>query len=291
MDYLLHIAALIGVYAVLAISLDLLVGHTGLLSVAQGAFFGIGAYSAALVSLQAPRLFPLGVLVAIVAAIVLSLVVSAGSLRLRGERFVLLTLAFQILFVKVAMNWISLTGGPSGVFSIPQPSLNGWTVKTPVAFALLAALMVAVGYALMSRIVYSPFGRVLRAIREDETYTAAIGKNPRRYKIEVVMVSASLAALAGAFYAHYLTYIAPNNFDLGVSLLVVAMIIMGGVGTSSGPIIGAATLVLLPEILRFVGVPGPLAANVREVIYGGLLLGLTLLRPNTLIGAIGSSRE
>lgn len=290
MEYVLHIAIMISVYVILAISLDLLVGHTGLLSVAHGAFFGVGAYTAALLSTRGTSLFPLDVLAALTASALLSLVVSVASLQLRGERFVLLTLAFQLLLVKVATNWIGLTGGPGGIYRIPAPSLMGWTIDTPLKFTLLASSLVVLSYFAVSRIVHSPYGRVLRAIREDEEYTAALGKNPRRFKFEIVMVSSVLAALAGVIYAHYMTYIAPNDFDLGVSLLVIAMVIIGGAGSLWGPIVGATALVLLPELLRFVGLAGPLAANIRQIVYGGLLLVLMLLRPRGLLGRDGFGR-
>lgn len=287
MEYLLHILVLIGIYSTLALSLDLLAGHTGLLSIAQAAFYGLGAYTSALLAVQLGAPFLIGMLAGMATAALVSLVVSVPSLRLHDDYFVIATFGFQIILFSILNNWIDLTRGPLGIPGIPQPSVIGWTIRSTGGFVVLAALLTTFAYVVVRRIVTSPFGRVLRAIREDEVFGRAMGKNTVLFKVIAFAVSAALAASAGSLYAHYITFIDPTSFTVTESILIISMVIIGGAGSRWGPLIGAAILVTLPEVLRFVGLPSSVAANLRQIIYGALLVIMMMVRPRGLVGKYG----
>jgi branched-chain amino acid transport system permease protein len=290
MEYLLHILVLIGIYSTLALSLDLLAGHTGLLSIAQAAFYGLGAYTSALLAVELGAPFLIGVLAGMGVAALVSLVVSIPSLRLHDDYFVIATFGFQIILFSILNNWIDLTRGPLGIPGIPQPAVIGWTIRSPGGFVVLAAFLTTFAYFVVRRIETSPFGRVLRAIREDEIVGQAMGKDTVFFKVIAFAVSAALAASAGSLYAHYITFIDPTSFTVTESILVISMVIIGGAGSRWGPLIGAAILVTLPEALRFIGLPSSVAANLRQIIYGALLVIMMMVRPRGLVGKYGFGR-
>lgn len=255
MEYLLHILVLFSIYSILAVSLDLLVGHTGLLSMAHAAFYGLGSYASALMAVRLGASFPVGVLVGGLVAVLISFIVSLPSLRLHDDYFVIATFGFQMIILSIFNNWTSFTRGPLGIAGIPRPVLLGHMVQSNVAFVALGFLLAVFSYLIVWRIISSAFGRVLWAIREDEIFARSLGKDTLRFKISVFAVSAMLAALAGALYAHYITYIDPTSFTVMESILVISMVIIGGAGSLWGPLIGAVFLVTLPEALRFIGLP------------------------------------
>lgn len=290
MEYIFHIIIMIVIYMVLAISLDLLAGHTGLLSITQAGFYGVGAYTSALLVVHLKAPFFLSVLAGMAIAALVSLIVSLPSLRLHDDYFVIATFGFQMIIFSVFNNWMAVTRGPLGIPGIPQPSIFGWTINSKFGFLLLAACFAAFAYFIVDRITSSPFGRVLHAIREDEVFAQSLGKNTLRFKVVAFAVSAALAASAGSLYAHYITFIDPTSFTVMESILVISMVIIGGAGSRWGPLVGAVVLVTLPEILRFVGLPNAVAANLRQIIYGLLLVLMMLLRPRGLVGKYGFGR-
>jgi branched-chain amino acid transport system permease protein len=290
MEYLLHILILASIYSVLAFSLDLLVGHTGLLSLTHAAFYGFGAYSSALLAVHFGSSFGLGILSGMAAAALLSLFVSLPSLRLHDDYFVIGTFGFQMILFSIFNNWMEVTRGPLGIPGISKPVVFGWRVNSNVEFLLLAAAFGCFGCFVVYRITSSPFGRVLHAIREDEVFTKALGKNALFFKVTVFGVSAALAAMAGGLYAHYLSFIDPTSFTVMESILIISMVIIGGAGSTWGPLVGALVLVSLPEVLRFLGLPSAIAANLRQIIYGSLLVIMMMFRPRGLVGKYGFNK-
>jgi branched-chain amino acid transport system permease protein len=284
LEYIFHIVVLAGIYTILAESLNLLVGQTGLLSVAHAAFYGLGAYTSALLAHYTGVPFLLSIPFGMVVAIIASMVVSSASLRLHDDYFVIATLAFQMLFFAVSNNFIGLTRGPLGILDIPRPVFWGWSIHSPLGFAVLSVSLAGFTLLVVALITSSPFGRVLLAIREDEIFAAALGKNTTKVKIIVIAISGALAASAGGLYAHYTTYISPQNFTVVESILIISMVIIGGTGSLWGPILGAILLVLLPEVLRFLGLPSSTAAHIRQIIYGALLIVFMMWRPKGLLG-------
>jgi len=289
MDYFLHILILCFIYFIAVYAVDLLAGRSGLLSIANAAFYGIGAYTSALLAVHWGWPFLLTAPASMIVAAMASLMVSLPSLRLKGDYFVIATFAFQMILFSIFNNWMDLTRGPLGVPGIPQPNIFGWKVSSNLEFSILAGGFAVFAYTVVGLIVTSPFGRVLHAIREDEVFATGCGKSTLRYKVIAFAISSALAAMAGALYAHYITYIDPTSFTVMESILVLSMVIIGGAGSMWGPLVGAVVLVTLPEALRFVGLPAAAAANLRQIIYGALLVVMMMARPQGLVGryAIG----
>ncbi|GBD87678.1 leucine/isoleucine/valine transporter permease subunit [bacterium BMS3Abin03] len=284
MEYILHILILICIYTILSVSLNLLVGYTGILSIAHAAFYGVGAYVAALMALRLETPFLLNLGLAIVCAAIIGAIVGVPSLRLKDDYFVIATFAFQIIIFSILNNLVDFTGGPLGLPGIPQPEIFGFVISTHLEFLILAGLLAIFTYWFSSRIVKSPFGRVLKAVREDEVFSQAVGKNVASFKVQVFMVGAGLAAIAGVIYATYITYIDPTSFTVMESIFIISIVIIGGAGNLKGSVVGAVVLVALPELLRFVGLPNAIAANVRQILYGALLVIFMLWRPQGFIG-------
>jgi branched-chain amino acid transport system permease protein len=282
--YFLNLLVFIAVFTVLATSLDLLVGQMGLLSIAHSAFYGLGAYTSALLVTRAAAPFVIGVLAGMAVAGLVSSLISLPSLRLHDDHFVIATFGFQVIVFGILNNWMRLTGGPLGISAIPRPVIFGWHVESPLDFVVLATAFAGFGYLIVHLLVSSPFGRVLHVIREDETRARALGKNVIYFKIAAFTVSAALAAMAGGLYAHYITYIDPTSFTVMESILIISMVIVGGPGSLWGPLVGAFVLVTLPEALRFIGLPSASSANLRQIIYGSLLVAMIMFRPRGLVG-------
>lgn len=275
---------MIGIFAILAVSLDLLVGQAGQLSLAQGAFFGIGAYVAAILAMDFGISFVAATMAAMAAGAVLSLAVSLPSVRLYGDYFTIATFGFQMIVFSVLNNWIEITAGPMGIRNIPVPSVFGVSIASQWSFAILTAVFVGLSYAVAFLVSSSPFGRVLRAIREDELFAQALGKDTTRFKIKTFALASSIAASAGSLYGSFVSFIDPTSFTVFESILVVSMVIIGGAGNPWGALLGAAILVTLPEALRFMGLPPVLSAHLRQIVYGALLIVLVFVRPQGLIG-------
>ena len=284
MNYLLHILIMISIYAILSISLNLPVGYAGLLSLAQAAFYGIGAYAVTLFMMQAGINFFAAVVLAVILSAILSVFVSYPSIRLKGDYFILASLAFQIIVFTILYNWIDLTRGPYGIPGIPRPELFGIVFDSlPKFFALSGAM--AMGILLVTKRLYSsPFGLVLKAIREDELSAISIGKNVRKFKVLAFAISGGLAAMSGALYASYVTYIDPTSFTLDESIFILSIVMVGGSGNLRGPVTGTLLMILLPEGLRFLGIPDSIAPNLRQIIYALVLILLMRFRPQGLAG-------
>lgn len=284
MRYPLHIANMMAIYAILALSLNLLVGYTGLPSLCHAAFFGVGAYIAALLVSEMSLPFFLSIPIGIIGTIVLSFLISFPSLRLRGDHFVLASLGFQTIVFSVLYNWVEVTHGPFGIAGIPSPRLYNWSLDTPFKYLLFSASAALLTAVLLYWLGHSPFGRVLKAIREDELAAASLGKNVHLFKVSAFAIGAGFAALAGAIFAGYLRYIDPTGFGLTESVFILSLIIVGGSGNILGPLVGTFLLLLLPEVLRFLGVPESVAPNLRLVIYSLLIILIMRFRPQGLAG-------
>lgn len=291
MEYFLHILIYIGIYIILSLSLNLLVGYAGLLSIAHAAFYGIGAYIAALLALKTHSPFLLNLVLAVIGAAFTSILLGFPSLRIKEDYFAIATFAFQVIIFSVLNNWVSFTGGPMGLPGIPQPEIFGFKVSSHMEYAVMVGIICTLTIWLCRRIVLSPFGRVLTAIREDEIFTQSFGKNIPAFKIKVFMTSSALAALAGVIYATYICYIDANSFTIMESIFIISIVIIGGGGSLWGPVIGSVVLVSLPEMLRFIGLPNTAAANLRQIMYGTLLLICMLWRPQNLLGKYSFTKE
>ena len=284
MEYLLHIFILIGIYVILSISLNLIAGYSGVLSIAHAAFYGVGAYVAALMALKLQTPFLANVICAIILAGLFGALVGVPSLRIRDDYFVIATFAFQVITFSVLNNWVSFTSGPMGLPGIPQPEIFGLQVTSHWQFLVLVGIFAVLVFLVARRIVESPFGRVMKAIREDEVFALAAGKNVAAYKVLVFVIGAAMASVAGTLYATYITFIDPTSFTVMESIFIISIVIIGGAGNLWGSVLGATVLVMLPEALRFIGLPSSVAANVRQIIYGALLVAFMMWRPQGFLG-------
>ena len=284
MEYLLHILILIGIYIILSVSLNLIAGYAGLISIAHAAFYGVGAYVAALMALNLRSPFLINIICAVILSGLLGALLGIPSLCIRDDYFVIATFAFQIITFSILNNWVSFTGGPMGLPGIPQPTILELEISSHIGFLVLVGIMCTFMLWISSRIVRSPFGRVLKAIREDEVLVQAAGKNVASYKVLVFVLGAGMAAVAGVMYAYYISYIDPTSFTVMESIFIISIVIIGGAGSFWGPVVGAVLLVTLPEALRFVGMPSSIAANMRQIIYGALLVAFMMWRPQGLMG-------
>lgn len=284
MNYLLHIVIMMELYVMLAASLNLMLGYAGLLSLAHAAFFGIGAYTMALSLTVLNLSFIASICLAIVGTIVFASSLALISLRLRGDYFVLTTLAFQIIVLAALSNWVGLTQGLYGITNIPKPSIAGMRVQSVPSFALFGSVITLAVIGFLAIIFHSPFGRTLRAIRDDELAAAALGKRAASFKIRSVAMASACAAVAGALYACYITFIEPSSFAFEESVLILSMVIIGGTGNLKGSVLGAVILILLSELLRLLPIPSSAGANIQMIIYGIMLIVLMRFRPQGLAG-------
>jgi branched-chain amino acid transport system permease protein len=284
MNYVLHLAILFQLYLMLALSLNLTVGYAGLLTLCHGAFYGIGAYAATLLMLNQGFGFLPALTLSIAATVILSLLVSWAALRFRGDYFVVASLAFQVIVYSVLYNWTSVTKGAFGISSIPKPVVAGVRIDSLEYFFVFSLIISVLIVGLLSFIYRSPFARSLQAIRDDEIAAISLGKNVVSFKVRSVAIAAGCAAVAGVLFATYVTYIDPTSFNTEVSILLLAMVIVGGTGNFWGPMLGVALLVAFPEILKTLAIPETVAANLRMVLYGLLLILVMRFRPQGLVG-------
>jgi len=284
MEYLIHILIITGIYIILTLSLNLIVGYTGLAALGHIAFACIGAYMSSLLALSFGISPWIGLLIGAILASILGVIIGFPSLRLKGDYFALATFGLGIIVYSIAKNWVSLTRGPMGLPAIPQFSIFGYKISSVWSYLLLVSIFVAITYLVIRNITNSPFGRILKGIREDEIATLAMGKNVNKYKIIVFVVGAFFAGIAGSLYAHYITFIDPSSFTVMESIAVLLMVVFGGMASLGGSFVGAAILVIFPEFLRFLGMPSSIAAPLRQMIYGLLLVVLMIWRPQGLMG-------
>jgi len=291
MEYFLHILILINIYIIIALSLNLIAGYTGLLSLAHAAFYGIGAYAMALMWLYLGTGFWVNIWIGILFSALLGVIIAYPSLRIYDDYFAIATFGFQMIVFSIFNNWVGFTKGPLGIPGIPSPSLFGYPIDSHVDYFLLSLCFVLITFWLIKRLVDSPFGLVLKGIREDEVFTKAGGKNVTKYKIWVFVIGGALASIAGAIYAVYISYIDPTSFTINESIFMISIVIIGGMASLRGSILGAVVLVILPEALRFIGLPNSVAANLRQIFYGALLVLFMMYRPKGFLGEYAIKKE
>jgi branched-chain amino acid transport system permease protein len=284
MNYVCHMLVMISIYAMLGGSLNLVAGYTGLPSMCHAAFYGLGAYSTTLLMMSAGLGFFSALGVALIVTALLSIAIALPALRLKGDYFVLATLGFQIIVVALFYNLTNFTGGPNGIPGIPIPRLFGFEFDSVFRYLVLSSVVSATGLFVLWLLINSPFGRLLRAIREDEVASASLGKNVPRVQSLAFAISAAMAAVPGALFAGYIRYIDPTTFTVMESIFILSIVVIGGAGSFWGPVVGAAFMVILPEALRFLELPLAAAANVRQITYGLLLVILMRFRPQGLLG-------
>ncbi len=285
-SYLVSLGADVLVFAVFALSLDLLLGYTGLASFGHAAFFGVGGYVAAYVALglSANLLVVLPFVVA--ATLVATVVIGYLSLRTSGVYFLMLTLAFAQMLYGLTIKWTSVTGGSDGLTSVPAAYLGvgpwRWSFGTNLHFYYLAVAAFLGSWWLLHRIVRSPFGHTLRGIKENETRMQALGYDTWRYKMASFMIAGVFAGFAGALFTFFNRHAAPDSFYWTTSGAVLLMVIIGGAGTLSGPILGAALVRLFPSFVSTY-------TDRWQTALGLVFIGFVLFAPGGIIGIIRST--
>jgi branched-chain amino acid transport system permease protein len=285
-EYLLHLGVLILFSLVLATSFNLIVGYVGEFPLGHMAFLGIGAYAAALLSstLGAPvwLTIPFGA----ATAGVFGLAIGAITLRLRGPFFVIITLCFAEVLRLVANNWVGLTNGPMGISGIAKP---GWmraedALGQKTGFYYLALVLAAIALYLAFRFVYSNIGRAAVAVRENRFVSQSVGISPFYYALVTFVLAAAIAGSAGAFYAHYISFVGPEVFGFGFMATTIIIVLLGGKGTLVGPVVGSIVAVLLEEYLR----------DFKELqlsIFGAVVVLVVIFMPNGIMGFLTKRRE
>ena len=285
MEYILHIIIMLSIYVILVLSANLPVGMANMLTMCQAAFYGIGAYIGTFFLMQFNLPFIALAAIVMVATGLFSLLVSFASVKLKDDYFILATLGFQMIVYTILYNWTDVTRGPYGIPGIPSIKLFGVLSLSSVwgyaALAIVLAVLVALLFNVIKR---SPYGRVLKAMRRDEQAVKALGRNTVMFKVQTFFLSAAFSGLAGAIYASYVSYIDPTSFTLDESIFIITALFIGGLGNIKGPILGAVFVIILPELLRFVGMPDAIAANMRQIIYGLALVIIMFVRPQGLLG-------
>lgn len=276
-SYIMRILILSGIYIILAVSLNLLTGYTGQVSLGHAAFYGIGAYTSALLAMHFNLSFPVTALAGGLVAAFFGLLLGLPTLRLNGTYLSIVTLGFCEIMRLIELNWMGLTRGPMGLIGIPFPKIFGWTVDNDAEYFYLILILVIITIVTINNLIKSRSGRALISIREDELAAEAMGINVLRYKVIAFTVAAFFAGIAGSFYAHYVSFIDPQSFTFDESIQILSIVILGGMGSNLGAAIGAVILVTIPEMLRGL-------QEYRMLIYGAVLVIMMLVRPQGLFG-------
>lgn len=284
MDYLFHLLVIISLYVALTATLDLLIGHTGILSFAHAALYGIGAYATAILMVYAGwNWFPALIAALLVGAAVAALV-GIPTLRLEGDYFILALFGFQLIINTVILNWEDLTNGPFGIRGISRPSFGDGPISSGWPIVVFTLVAVAIIVFLVWRLVSAPLRLTLHAIRDDETVAQALGIDVVRMRIVIFALAGGLAAVVGALLAFYSRFIDVSSFTVETIILLWAMVYVGGSRTIAGAIIGPAILILFPEIFRFIDSVGVDRSRLQEALYGLLMVLLMLYRPQGIMG-------
>ena len=291
MEYILHILVMVCIYGILAVSFNLLIGFAGLFAMAQAAFYAFGAYATAILTLKLGLPFPADLLIGVAITAFIGALVAIPAIRISGTYLVVVTLALQVIVIAIATNWKSLTGGTDGLRGIPSLHIFGYALDNPGRFLPAAIVALVICFWIAWRLVNSPFGRALRAMRENESAAEAVGKNLLYMKVAVFAFSAGLAAVAGSLFARYLNYVGAESFGIDETIYMLAMVILGGTGNLWGSLVGAAVLVILPELLKFVTLPTEIADKSHLIIYGLLLIVILRLRPEGLLAERSTMRH
>lgn len=283
--YLIHLLIIIGIYLILAISLQLALGYTGLINLGHVAFFGIGAYVSALLTLNGVP-FIIAIVLAGSISMFFGFLLSIPTSKLKGDYLGLATLAFSFVFYAIILNWVELTRGPLGLPGIPKPSILGISFVSNFDFLILVFLIVLVTLFFLKLVIDSNFGRVLEATRDNELATKILGKNTKKIKMISLAISAFFAGIAGSLYAHYISYIDPSSFTITQLIPVICIVVIGGLASLKGTIIATIIIILLPEPLRFIGFPGAMIGPMRQILYALLLLGILLFKSKGFFGKV-----
>ena len=283
--YVWHVLIMVCIYAVLAASLNLAMGYAGLLNLGHAAFFGIGAYSSALLS-GAGMPFPAAFLLSGAFAGASGFLLFFAVRKLKRDYLALATLGFSFVVYSALLNWTFVTRGPLGIPGIAKPSLFGLSLLSGGAYFLFALAVAAASILIIRAIVESPFGRLLQAGRDDEARLSVLGKDAAAAKCRAMVLSAFFAGIAGSLFAHYISYIEPGSFALAEIILIMTIVIVGGLASLKGSVVAAFVIIGVAESLRLLSLPSEIVGPGRQIIYAAILIGILMFRPRGIFGRI-----
>lgn len=285
-SYLLHLLIIITIFAILAISLNVALGFTGMINLGHIAFYGIGAYSSAILTTEYEWNFFPAMIIGGVLAAALGWFLTVITNKLKGDYFALGTLGFAFVCYAVFLNWTSLTRGPLGIPGIPRPEFFGFIMRTPLEYLGFAFIIAVLSFIFLHLLCRSRYGKLLEAVRDDRIGAQMLGKNIFRLKYQAMMISAFFAAIAGSLYAHYISFIDPSTFYLNDIVIIITIVIVGGLASLRGSILATIIILLIPEALRFVDLPPALIGPMRQILYALLLILILMYRPKGLLGRV-----
>jgi branched-chain amino acid transport system permease protein len=278
-DYHLQIAVMVGIFALLALSLNVLSGYAGMISLGHAGFFLIGSYTSAILATRFGMPFPVSLAAATALTAVSGLLLAVPAMKLSGHFLAVITIAFGLILHLLSVNLESITNGVSGISNIARPGLGSWSLKSDLSYYFFVLAMLTLVCLLVSAYVRSGYGRALRALRDDEIAAGCMGVNVNVAKIHAFVISAGIAGLAGSLYAHYVRYINPESFTLDISIRILIMMVVGGIGSILGSVVGAFVVYVLPETLRFLN-------DYYYLVFGLVIILLMLFLPRGLVSLI-----
>ncbi|MBI1820325.1 MAG: branched-chain amino acid ABC transporter permease [Nitrospirae bacterium] len=283
-NYQLDVLTMAGLYIVLALGLNIVVGFAGLLDLGYAAFYAVGAYSYALISTHFHLSFWLALPVGAFFSGCFGFALGVITLRLKGDYLAITTLGFIQILHLVLNNWDSVTHGPKGILGVSHPQIGGFSFTQPVHYYYLILVIVFIAIVSIQRINYSRIGRAWIAIREDEIAAESMGLNTTKLKVFAFVLGASWAGIAGTFFAGKFGFVSPESFTFFESILILSMVVLGGIGSIPGVVLGALILIILPEALRQV-------SEYRMLVFGLAMILMMVLRPQGMIGNIRRKLE
>jgi len=276
-EYILRLANLTGIYIIPAIGLHFILGMTGQISIGHAAFFGIGAYTSALLAVDVGCSFWLALPAACLMSAIFGFLLGIPAIKVKTHYLALVTIGFQEIFRLVMMNWTSFTHGATGIYQIPAPMAFGFELINDARYYYLVLGVTSAAILSAARITNSAMGRSMRAIREGEIVAQTIGIDLVRMKVLAFTLGAAYAGLGGSLYAHLIRYINPESFSLMDSAFMLIMVLIGGRGSVAGAVIGAIIITLLPEALRFI-------KDYHMIVFGGTVIAIMVFMPQGVVG-------
>ncbi len=281
MDYVYTLIIIIGLYVILSSSFNLIIGYGGLISIAHPIFYAIGAYGSAVLArdhgVPVPVAMVAGALIALVASVLLAL----PSLRISGDYLLIASIGFQLGLIEVFKN-VSWSGGAGGLTNIPPalpPGTDRWV------YTAIVVVVAGLSVFLIRAIAHGPYGRAMAAMRDDELAFSALGRNAMAIKVGTFAIGSGLAGFAGALYAHHFRYLAPEQFEILLSAALLTMVVVGGLRSTWGPVVGAIMLEALPQAITFLNLPASLLGPLQGLLFTGLVLVFMFVRPQGLVPA------
>jgi branched-chain amino acid transport system permease protein len=281
--FVMHVMVLLCVWVVLSLSLNFITGYAGQLALGHAAFVAIGGYAGAILMLDYGVSFWLAILVGAAISFGSGLILGILAMRLRGDYLGMVTMGFGEIVYLLAINLVDITRGPMGLPGVPRATILSYTFKGEIPYYYVALLLVGITFFAIKRMLFSRFGRACLAMRDDETAAEAMGVVSSHYKLLSFCISSGFAGLMGAFYVSWVTLISPDSFRLADSIIISAMITLGGIGSLYGPIFGGIVIGLLPELLRPL-TAGPYLGSLRLAGVGLLMVVFIILKPAGLFG-------